>query len=131
MTLRNQLGDARRAANVSETVWAEGIETLLLLLAPVAPHITEELWRRQGHGKSIHTQAWPAVDPEAAKDDLVTMVVQVNGKVRDRTEVSADISAADAEAVARSLEKIQGYLAEGEVRKVIVREPNLVNLVVG
>ncbi|MDH3247957.1 MAG: class I tRNA ligase family protein, partial [Acidimicrobiia bacterium] len=130
MTLRNQLGDARRAANVSEVVWNEGIETLLLLLAPAAPHITEELWTRRGHAGSIHVQTWPAVDLEAARDDLVTMVVQVNGKVRDRVEVSADISAEDAEAVARGLEKIQGYLAEGEVRKVIVREPNVVNLVV-
>ena len=93
--------------------------------------MTEELWRRRGHDQSIHVQSWPAVDPEAAKDDLVTMVVQVNGKVRDRVEVSAEISADDAEATARGLEKIQAYLAEGEVRKVIVREPNLVNLVVG
>jgi leucyl-tRNA synthetase len=131
MTLRNQLGDARRAADVSETVWNEGIETLLLLLAPVAPHITEDLWRRRGHDESIHVQSWPAVDPQAAKDETVTMVVQVNGKVRDRVEVSAEISAEDAEATARGLEKIQSYLAEGEVRKVIVREPNLVNLVVG
>jgi leucyl-tRNA synthetase len=131
MTLRNQLGDARRAANVSETVWNEGIETLLLLLAPAAPHITDELWRMRGHGDSVHVQSWPEVDPEAARDDTVTMVVQVNGKVRERVEVAADISAAEAEAVARGLEKIQSYLAEGEVRKVIVREPNLVNLVVG
>ena len=131
MTLRNQLGDARRAGNVSQAVWDEGIETLVLLLAPAAPHITEELWQRRGHDESVHVQSWPDVDPEAAKDDTVTMVVQVNGKVRDRVEVSADISAADAETVAKGLEKIQGYLAEGELRKVIVREPNLVNLVVG
>jgi leucyl-tRNA synthetase len=131
MTLRNHLVEARRAANVSETVWSEGIETLLLLLAPAAPHITEELWRRRGHAESVHNQSWPAVDPEAAKDDTVTMVVQVNGKVRDRVEVAADISAEDAESVAKGLEKIQSYLADGEIRKVIVREPNLVNLVVG
>ncbi len=131
MTLRNQLGDARRAGNVGETVWNEGIETLLLLLAPAAPHITDELWRRRGSNESVHLQSWPAVDPEAAKDDTVTMVVQVNGKVRDRVEVSADISADDAEAVARGLDRIQGYLTGGEIRKVIVREPNLVNLVVG
>ena len=131
MTLRNELGDARRAGKVSETVWKEGIETLLLLLAPAAPHITEELWRRRGHAESVHVQAWPVVDPEAAKDDTVTMVVQVNGKVRDRVDVAADISAQDAEEVAKGLEKIQGYLADGEIRKVIVREPNLVNLVVG
>ncbi|HEY5652084.1 MAG TPA: class I tRNA ligase family protein, partial [Acidimicrobiia bacterium] len=131
MTLRNHLGDARRAANVSETVWNEGIETLLLLLAPAAPHITEELWRLRGHAESVHVQSWPAVDPEAAKDDTVTMVVQINGKVRDRVDVPADISAAEAESVAKGLEKIQRYLAEGQIRKVIVREPNLVNLVIG
>ena len=65
------------------------------------------------------------------KDDTVTMVVQVNGKVRDRVDVAADITAGEAEEMARGLEKIQAYLADGEVRKVIVREPNLVNLVVG
>jgi leucyl-tRNA synthetase len=131
MTLRNQLGDARRARAVSETVWTEGVETLLLLLAPAAPHITEELWRRRGHVESVHAQSWPVSDPEAAKDDTVTMVIQVNGKVRDRVEVPADISATDAEAVAKGSEKIRLYLAEGEIRKVIVREPNVVNLVIG
>ena len=131
MTLRNELGDVLKAGSVVTPVWDEAIETLLLLLAPAAPYVTDELWRARGKEVSVHASSWPDYDPAVAKDDTVTMVVQVNGKVRDRIDVSADITAADAEEIARGLEKIQSYLAEGEVRKVIVREPNLVNLVIG
>jgi hypothetical protein len=63
---------------------------LLTLLAPIAPHITEELWHRRGNETSIHLEAWPQADPEVAAEDTVTLVVQVNGKVRDRIEVAAD-----------------------------------------
>ena len=61
-----------------------------LLLAPIAPHVTEELWSRRGNSESIHLQAWPEADPDAAADQTVTLVVQVNGKVRDRIEVSPE-----------------------------------------
>jgi leucyl-tRNA synthetase len=130
MTLRNHLLEARRAASVSNETWSEAVDLLLVLLAPIAPHITEELWSRRGNGESIHLQAWPEADPDAAADQTVTLVVQVNGKVRDRIEVSPDIDEEAAVAAAMGAERIQDWLAKGEVRKVIARPPNLVNIVV-
>ena len=131
MTLRNAMLDSMRSADVSAEVWTEGVESLLKLLAPIAPHVTEELWHTIGHEESIHLQPWPEADAAAAAEDEVTMVIQVNGKVRDRIEVSASISAEDAEAAALAAEKVQSWLEKGEVRKVIARPPKLVNIVVG
>ena len=130
MTLRNDMLDAMRAGGTSAEVWNEGVDTLLKLLAPISPHITEELWSSRGNAESIHLQAWPEADAEAAKDDTVTMVIQVNGKVRDRIDVAADISGSDAEAAAMASEKVREWTGDGEIRKVIVREPKLVNIVV-
>jgi leucyl-tRNA synthetase len=130
MTLRNEMQDALRTGNVSEAVWAEAKESLLKLLAPIAPHITEELWRAHGNSESIHVQPWPVADADAAREDTVTMVVQINGKVRDRIEVDAWISAEDAEAVALASGKISLWTEGKAVRKVIARPPKLVNIVV-
>jgi leucyl-tRNA synthetase len=130
MTLRNEMQDALRAGSVTEAVWNEAKEALLKLLAPIAPHITEELWRATGNSESIHLQPWPVADTEAAKEDTVTMVLQVNGKVRDRIEVDAGISPEDAEAVALASEKIGSWTEGKTVRKVIARPPKLVNIVV-
>jgi len=130
MTLRNGMLDSLRAGDVSAEVWNEAIEMLLKLMAPIAPHVTEELWHRIGHEGSIHLEPWPEADAAAAAEDEVTMVIQVNGKVRDRISVPAGISAEDAEAAALAAEKVQSWLEEGEVRKVIARPPKLVNIVV-
>jgi leucyl-tRNA synthetase len=130
MTLRNEMQDALRTGNVSEAVWTEAKESLLKLLAPIAPHITEELWRADGNSESIHVQPWPVADADAAREDTVTMVVQINGKVRDRIEVDAGISAEDAEAVALASGKISSWTEGKAVRKVIARPPKLVNIVV-
>lgn len=130
MSLRNDLLAARKHTNVSSDAWSEAIEALLCLLAPIAPHITDELWRSRGHAHSVHVQAWPTFDPAFLEDDTVTMVVQVNGKVRDRVEVPADIAAADAESTALGLERIQALLGGQAPRSVIVRAPKLVNIVV-
>lgn len=128
MSLRNDLQEALKAAAVSTGVWSEAIDTLVQLLAPIAPHVTEEVWRLS-HTDSVHLQPWPIADLEAARDDVVTMVVQVNGKVRDRHEVPADITAEAAEALALGSDRIQTWIESG-VRKVISRPPNLVNIVV-
>jgi leucyl-tRNA synthetase len=130
MTLRNDLLEARRNATVDLDAWNEAIDLLLVLLAPIAPHITEEVWSRRGSAESIHLQAWPEADPEIAADQTVTLVVQVNGKVRDRIDVSPDIDEETAVATAMASERIQEWLTKGDVRKVIARPPNLVNLVV-
>ncbi|MEZ5280863.1 MAG: leucine--tRNA ligase [Acidimicrobiales bacterium] len=129
MTLRNDLTEARRAGAVTEQAWNEGVETLLKLLAPIAPHITEELWAGRGHVGSIHLEPFPEADADIAREDTVTMVIQVNGKVRDRLDVAADIDASAAEAAAMASSRIQELTADMTVRKVIVRPPNLVNIV--
>jgi leucyl-tRNA synthetase len=129
MSLRNELLRSLRAGDVSTEAWDEGVEALLLMLAPIAPHITEELWRTRGHERSIHLESWPTADPEAAADEVVTMVVQVNGKVRDRLEVPVGITAERAEELALATDKIKSWIEPG-VRKVIIRPPNLVNIVV-
>jgi leucyl-tRNA synthetase len=105
-------------------------EAFLRLLAPFAPHVCEELWRRLGHDTSIAYAEWPEYDPALAAAETVTMVVQVNGKVRDRIEVPADISPTDAEAAALGSERVRAYTAGNEPDRVIVRAPKLVNVVV-
>ena len=109
------------------------VDTLLKLLAPMAPHVTAELWdlRRAADGSGgghVHEESWPVHDPAMLAVDQVTMVLQVKGKVRDRVEVSPDISEDEAVALALASDKVQGHL-DGEPRKVIARPPNLVNIV--
>ncbi len=108
----------------------EVAEPFVAMLAPMAPHIAEELWERLGHEPSIAHAPWPSYDPELAREDTVTLVVQVNGKVRDRIDVPADISEDAARALALGSERVQAYLAGGDPAKVIVRVPSLVNVVV-
>ena len=108
---------------------AFAVDSLLLVMAPMVPHICAELWEMR-RGGNIHTEAWPTADGSKLVLDTVTMVVQVNGKVRDRIEVAADIAEADAEALALASERVQGYLDGGEPRRVIARPPKLVNVVV-
>jgi leucyl-tRNA synthetase len=131
MTLRNQMQGAARERSVSPAVWDEAVTTLLLLLAPMAPHVADELWHRRDNPGSIHLAAWPQADEDAAREDTITMVIQVNGKVRDRVEVPAGIDAKAAEEAALGAERIQAWLEQGKVRKVIARPPKLVNIVVG
>ncbi|MFH0244385.1 leucine--tRNA ligase [Streptomyces sp. HK10] len=104
-------------------------EHLVLLIAPLAPHIAEELWRRLGHGTSVVHEDFPVADPRYVVDETVTCVVQVRGKVRARLEVAPDISGADLEARALAEPAIVGALGGADVRKVIVRAPKLVNVV--
>ena len=94
----------------------------------MTPHITAELWQLRCGG-DIHAEAWPTADPAMLTHDLVTMVVQVNGKLRDRIEVAPDITDADAEALALAAANVRLHLDGGEPRKVIVRAPSLVNVV--
>ena len=105
------------------------VNTLLLVMAPAAPHLCAELWEGR-NGGHIHTEPWPEADPAKLQDDMVTMVVQVNGKVRDRIEVQSDIGADAAEAMALASERIIEFLAGDIPVKVIVRPPTLVNLVI-
>ena len=107
----------------------EAAEALIVMTAPVAPHIAEELWAKLGHGESLTYVDFPHPDPSLLVDDMVTCVVQVQGKVRERLQVAVDISEDDLQALALSGDKIKAALQAKVVRKVIVRAPNLVNIV--
>jgi leucyl-tRNA synthetase len=112
-------------------VWAEALDSLLELLAPLAPHVTAELWEIRHPGEaSVHAQSWPAFDPELVRQDTVTMVVQVNGKVRERIEVDAGISAAEAEDAALTSPRVVEALAGAAPKRVVAKPPRLVNVVV-
>ncbi|MBN1963394.1 MAG: class I tRNA ligase family protein, partial [Anaerolineae bacterium] len=131
MELRNTLQDVRRATNVSAAAWDDAIETLLLLLAPFTPYIAEELWGRTGHAYSIHNQAWPAFDEAAAAEEEITLVVQINGKVRDRIQVTADISEEDAKRLALESEGAQRHMEGKPPRKVIyIAQRGMVSIVI-
>jgi leucyl-tRNA synthetase len=127
MKLSNALRDANCLAS---PVYAEGIETLLILLAPFAPHLAEELWHQLGHTDSIHQQSWLEYDPEALVVDEITLVIQINGKTRGTIQVPAQADKAALEKYARDSEVAQRYLAEKEVKKAIVVPGKLVNFVV-
>jgi leucyl-tRNA synthetase len=105
------------------------IDSLLQLMAPAVPHITAELWAMGHDGEHIHERSWPVADPSKLTVSTVTMVLQVNGKVRDRVEVDVDISDDEAESLALASERIQAQLDGAAPRKVIVRAPKLVNVV--
>ena len=105
------------------------MEPLVQMAAPLAPHICEELWSLLGHGESLTYEPFPVADPELLVDETVTCVVQVMGKVRDRLQVPPDIGDADLEALARESEKAKIAIGDGQIRKVIVRAPKLVNIV--
>ncbi len=105
-------------------------DALLLLLAPMAPHFAAEAWeRRHGEGAMVHAEAWPSFDAELARAESVTMVVQVNGKVKDRIEVSPDITEEDALQAALASERLRGALGGVEPSRVVTRPPRLVNFV--
>ena len=105
-------------------------EALALLLAPFAPYAAEELWRTVlGHEASVHVASWPTFDPALVTDDVVTMVVQVDGKLRDKMQVAVDITETDAVALAHGSEKVFAAIGGREIVKTIVRVPKLVNFV--
>ncbi len=104
------------------------VDTLLLLLAPMTPHVTAEAWERR-HGDHVHLHPWPESDPELSAEESVTMVVQVNGKVRDRIQVSPEISESDAEGLALASPPVVEALGSAAPQRVVVRPPKLVNVV--
>jgi leucyl-tRNA synthetase len=130
MELRNEILDAKKSKNVDTAVWNEAVDNLLLILGPIAPHITEELWARRGQPYSIHQQPWPEWDEAAAKEDTITLVVQVNGRVRDKIEVEAGSSDETLKEMALASDKVRPWLNGKEARKVIVVKGKLVNIVV-
>lgn len=131
MELLNEMYKAREAGAVGSDEWNEAQEIYLEMLAPVAPHIAEELWTNQlGRPYSIHQGQWPKVDEVAAKEDVIELPVQINGKVRDRITVPADASEEEIKSVALASEVVKKYLEGREPKKVIVANKRLVSIVV-
>jgi len=129
MEYTNTLGQAWERSDVTSEVWAEAIGNLLKLMAPMAPHLAEELWEATGHEFSVHTQSWPAWDERLAADETITLVVQVNGRLRDRLEVQASISEAAAKEMALASGPVQPHIEGKTVANVIYVPGRLVNIV--
>ncbi len=130
MEFTNYLARVKEVGAVVSSAWEEAIDTLLLLLAPTAPHLAEELWQQRGHSYSIHNQSWPKWDEELAKDEEITLVVQVNGKLRDRIVAPASITEGEARQAALESQRVKAYLEGKEVIDIIYVPGRLVNLVV-
>ncbi len=134
MELTNTLYRAKEGMKEDDeptrAVMKEGIEKLIVLLSPFVPHMADELWSNLGKTESLIDHEWPQYSEEAAAEDVITLVLQVNGKVRGRLEAPADISKQDMEKLALGNERIQGWIEDKTVRKVIVVPGKLVNVVV-
>jgi leucyl-tRNA synthetase len=131
MELLNEMYKAREAGAAGTSQWEEATEIYIKMLAPVAPHIAEELWTNQlGKPYSVHQQQWPKVDEAAAKEDTIELPIQINGKVRDRIVVPADASEEEIKAAALASEAVKKHLEGKEPKKVIVANRRLVSLVV-
>ncbi len=128
MELMNYLYEVRDAVSATPA-WDETIDIYLRMMAPVTPHIAEELWAAQGKPYSVHTQSWPQVDEEAAKEDEITLPIQINGKVRDRITVPAGTDEETIKAAALATEGVQKTLDGKPPKKVIVVPGRLVNIV--
>ena len=123
MILTNELEKENQLSVIS-------YQLLLKLLAPMAPHLSEELWQKLGNKKSIFLEKWPKYDSKLIKEEIVTLVIQVNGKVRDKIEVEAGISKEEAKKLALSREKVQKWIEGKEIKKVIFVPGKLINIVV-
>ncbi len=129
MELLNDMLRAKTAGACSSPAWQESIELYLKMLAPICPHISEELWTLLGKPYSIHNQPWPEVDEAAAAQDEITIAVQVNGKMRERITLPADISEEDAKAAALANETVQKFTQGKPPRQVIYVKGRLINIV--
>ncbi len=122
--------NAHKDTNISKTVLKEALDNLLLLLAPFAPHITEELWHTLGHKESVHLMPWPKYDANAIVEDEIEIVIQINGKVRDKMKISVEASEDEMRETALKQEKLLSLLEGKKIVKVITVPKKLVNIVV-
>ena len=129
MELLNEMYKARDKGVAGTPEWNEAVDVYLRMMAPITPHIAEELWEFYGKPYSIHQQNWPEVDDAAAAEELITLIVQVDGKLRERILVPVDISEEAAKSVALESEVIKKFLGGRPPKKVIVVPGRLVNIV--
>ncbi|TET55864.1 MAG: leucine--tRNA ligase [Dehalococcoidia bacterium] len=129
MEFTNYLSKVREGRTVSDSLWREAISSFLLLFAPTAPHLTEELWARTGHPYSIHTQAWPEYNEGFAQEEEITLAIQVNGKLRDKVLVPASISEVQAKELALGRERVKTLIDGKKLSNVIYVPKRVVNIV--
>jgi len=113
-----------------EKILAADYELLITMLAPFAPHLAEEVWEKLGHTQSIFLQAWPVYDPTLLQGEEIEMVVQVNGKLRDKLVVAIDVTEDEAKETALESEKVKVFTAGKEIKKIIFVSGKLINIVV-
>ena len=130
MEFSNNLNQAWENGQISSTIWNESIRNLALMMSPVTPFLAEEIWDHIGETFSVHQQPWPEWDADLAADDMITLVVQVNGRLRDRIEVPADITEDDAQARALDSDRVRAHTEGKQVGRVIYVPGRLVNIVV-
>ncbi|GCF08149.1 leucine--tRNA ligase [Dictyobacter arantiisoli] len=130
MEFNNALIKQQHNPVAQSATYQKALQTLLQLLAPFAPHITEELWQQSNHKNSIHTSEWPVYEEELTKDEAFTLVIQLNGKVRERIEVAADISEEEVRTLALNNPRVQSFIGTAKILKVIYVPGKLVNIVV-
>jgi len=129
MEYTNQLSISYSKKLVSAEKWKNSLDQLLILMSPITPHMSEELWEQLGNDFSIHLQSWPEYDETLAEEEQITLVIQVNGKLRDRILAPVDVIESDATALALKSEKVQAHIAGKEMRKIIFVPGRLVNIV--
>ncbi|OGN96706.1 MAG: leucine--tRNA ligase [Chloroflexi bacterium RBG_13_51_36] len=131
MEFSNYLSRVKESGVVSSSLWREAIAYFVLLLAPAAPHLAEELWNKTGHPYSIHNQPWPEYDEELTKEDEITLIIQVNGKLRDKVLVPSSISDMEAKGLALSRDRVKAYINGKKLAMVIYVPKRVVNVVLG
>ena len=131
MELLNELGRFGDESEQGRALRQEVLEGIVLMLAPIVPHIAHALWQALGHDNAVIDQPWPEVDEQALKQDRIEIVVQVNGKLRGKVEVPADADKAAMEQAALANENVQRFIEGKTIRKIIAVPGKLVNVVVG
>jgi len=134
MELYNELNSFANGSDIqdgsqNQAVFQEAAEAIVLLLAPIVPHMSHVLWQHLGHDEPVIDAAWPGHDETALVQDSMTIVVQVNGKLRSKIDVAADISKDDMEALALADSNVKKFTEGTTIRKVIVVPGKLVNIV--
>jgi len=130
MEFSNHLSRIKEGGTVSDSLWREAVGCFLRLLAPSAPHLAEELWSRTGHPYSVHNQSWPEYIEELAKEEEITLVIQVNGRLRDKVLVPASIGEAEAKELALGRERVKAYVGGRSLTRIIYAPRRVVNIVV-
>ena len=129
MQFTNALGEDKLSEKIDYEQWLNLTRNLYMMMAPIAPHLSEELWEKSGMKSSVHIQEWPKYDANLAKDDEITLVVQVNGKVRAKISTSANITEVEANEIAMEDPGVQKHTQGLEIRKVIYVPGKLLNIV--